>query len=83
MSLSAQARFGCRRSTRPAWRKRLSNSRCKSSLTLSERGVELNKQRMKKMKARNKYVEESFTESKKGLAQYFSENTDEYKELLK
>ena len=43
----------------------------------------MNKQRMKKMKARNKYVEESFTESKKGLAQYFSENTDEYKNLLK
>ena len=38
---------------------------------------------MKKMKARNKYVEESFSESKKGLAQYFSENQDEYKELLK
>ena len=38
---------------------------------------------MKKMKARNKYVEESFSESKKGLAQYFSENQEEYKELLK
>ena len=48
-----------------------------------ERGIEQNKQRMKRMKVRNKCVEESFVEAKRGLQAYLSENPDEYKELLK
>ena len=49
---------------------------------LSDRSAALNKQRIKKMTQRNKYVEESIKECKIQIAKYFENNEKTYKEMV-
>jgi hypothetical protein len=54
-----------------------------SNLIYSEKSASMNKQRIKKMTARNKLVEDVVDTTKSSLGEHFSSNQDEYKNLLK